>query len=301
MRGILLGLAMLAFCGPAWAREPHVGKRDNTAGPTLPAVATPAAVTVKEEPLAPDTHLAATLEKADESSLAALEWQRIAEGSTGVGRREALAHAAENYERAGLKDSAARVLRLAAGETFGAEKAVLLYRLSRVARPEDLAAVLHDLREIGGPWSEAALYQAVWRQAQAGPVRETYGLYRAGLLQQRLRETDHMLAQRAATAAVLGMVPGLGHAYLGHAASAAGLLAIWSLCGWLFLWCWRRRWWPFMVLWALPLGLLWGTSPGMAGTVADQDNAKLRRQLLAGWRDLQPVEPHPAFFIRKAD
>ncbi|HEX2859761.1 MAG TPA: hypothetical protein VHP58_06165 [Alphaproteobacteria bacterium] len=302
MRALLITIMLLcALPGLALAKgkelprtaktAAHVGKLDGAKAPTLPAIGMPS---ISEDIITekmPDTTLATQLEKAKEWALAALEWQRVAEGSKGKGRLKAIEHAAKSYEQVGQNEGAARMWRQLATERTGQERMYALYRLSQLVNGDERREIISNLKAFGGPFAEAVLYRAVWEQAQTGPVTETYGLQKAAQLQQRLAEADTMLRRRAAMAAALGVVPGMGHAYAGKTSVAAGLLCAWSLLGWLFLWCWRRRWWPFVVLWMIPFSILWGTSPGMAGTTADAQNAKLRQTLLKDWTDLHPVDP----------
>jgi hypothetical protein len=278
---------------PHGRESAHVGALDNTAAPTLKGISMPTTheVLLPDKNKLADTTLATQLEKAKEWALAALEWQRVAQDSAGTGKLKALEHAAESYENAQQKEGAARLWRQLATERTGPGRMYAFYRLSQLVSGDEQAEIIENLKAFGGPWGEAVLYHDVWKQARTGPVKKTYGLPKAVELQRRLATADLAFRQRAAMAAACGVVPGLGHAYAGKPSVAAGFLCIWSLMGWLFLFCWRRRWWPFVVLWMLPFSLLWGLSPGMAGTTADQQNAKLRLHLLQQWTDLQPIDP----------
>lgn len=293
---LTFGLLACVLClAAANAAGPRVGPLDGKRVESLPALATP--LGMAEEKIT-DTGFAEAMEAAEDWSSALLAWQQIAHDTPVWAQAEALYHIAKAQQNLGYTRAAAQTYRRMLDSAASDDaKAQAYYRLMQVSDLTEQPRLVVDMLAFqpqtvaARVWKDAALYQSVWAEAQAGAVTTTYDLPKALELQGRTKAMDADLARRAAAAARFGVLPGLGHAYLGRPQSAAAMLPVWALFGWAMFFAFRRKQWPYGFIWALAFFAIWVSGPAQARKLAETMNADTRMAAMNSWEDLMPAEP----------
>jgi hypothetical protein len=126
------------------------------------------------------------------------------------------------------------------------------------------------------PWGRAALMQLVWQQAASGRVTQTYALPQAEDLKKRLDAAAVTGQSRATNAAMLGVFPGAGHAYIGQVAQGIFLFIGWAVFTLAFLSACRHRHYAYAFVFVFPAVALWLNSPLLA---LQQARAQAQQQL----------------------
>lgn len=294
MLGLLVGVGV-AVCGYA---APKVGPLDGKRVESLPALATP--LGMAEEKIT-DTGFAEAMEAAEDWASALYAWQQVAHDTPVWAQAEALHHIARAQQNLGYTHAAAQTYRrLLDAATSDDARAEVYFYLMQLADATEQPRVVTEVLALqtqttaGKAWKNAALYHSVWAEAQAGAVTTTYELPKALELQARVKAMDADLSRRAAVAGRFGVLPGLGHAYLGRPQSAAAMLPVWALFGWAMLFAFRRRQWPYGFIWALAFFAIWVSGPAQARKLAETMNADTRMAALNSWEDVMPAAPTQA-------
>jgi hypothetical protein len=274
----ILALMMLVV-SPAFAAK--VGPLDGAAGPSLPVVGMPTLV-AETELFNPSLPL--SLEKIGLNDAALLEWARLLPDAYGEERKLVLGKLAllslrEDYEVAAnqwLSDLKAEF----PDETESLE--MLLIRLERAEGDARVPLLARLAAEFPDAESSLAERRAdVMRQAlDDGRIRQDWGVPEAVQIQAKL-QTLHSTAQRDTLLAIgLGVVPGLGYAWLGAWGETAMLLMGWCVFGWAFAAACRHRHYAYALVFALPWVGLWMNAPSAAGAMAEAQAKEARTAAL---------------------
>lgn len=276
----LLTLAiMLLLAAPTYAAQ--VGPLDGAAGPVLPAVGLP---TLMAEAELFNPSLPLSLEKIGMSDAALLEWARLLPEAYGAERKLVLSKLVLLSLRGGHDKAAALWLADLQAEFPDETESLemLLIRLER-AHGEARLPLLAQLSQTF-PTEEASLAARradVLRQAQEdGQIAQTWGVPEAVKMQAKLAELRGAAQQKVWLAIGLGVVPGLGYAWLGAWGEAAMLLLGWCVLGWAFASACRHRHYAYAMVFALPWVGLWMNAPVAAALLAEAQAKELRVQAL---------------------
>lgn len=288
-------LAMMAVCAPLWAVT--VGPLHGKAGPSLPALGTPAGSIATEELL--DTSFPASLEERGDLASALLEWQRIAHKAFGEERELALTNATRLSIALERPQVASALLKELLTQNPASHYAPeVLYHLA--TGPDTMAAAqaFGQLQTIfpHNPWTEAAQMNEVWQQAErSGKIVNTYGLPKAEDLKKRIMTLRAAEQARIGLAGAMGvLMPGLGHMYAGNMPQGIAVLIIWCLFTLAFLSACRHRHYAYSFLFIIPAAALWMTGPVVAMELAKDQARKKVEISLQKWNDLRPVLPDEA-------
>lgn len=294
---LLLGLCLPTFAQTAFnpSSTLTVGPKDNTAGPSLPPLLTPSSApevsTLVQQETLPDTGYPKWLEEQGNLPAALQAWQSVAYNTNGAERGWALLHVAHLQTQLKQPALAAQTLsqlrndgQLSTFTTLRASE--LVYRqlwVTPLAAQGPLQATVQTLP--AGPWRDAALLLQAGQRVHAGgrvPATSASALPEWLIsVPQTVQRMDAMAQQNAVLAAILSVLPGLGHLWL-QAWAAGGLtLLAWALFGWAFLSACRHRHYAYACVWVWPFVGLWLQAPVGAHALAMQHAKAAEHALLA--------------------
>jgi hypothetical protein len=303
---LLLGLSLPAFAqtapNPAPTPSPTatatvtVGPQDNTAGPSLPPLLTPTSAqppsTLVVEETMPDTGYPAWLEQQGNLPAALMAWQKLAYDTSGAERGWALlqvAHLQTQLQQFPLAAQTLSNLRNDAQlNAFTTPRtAELVYRqlwVTPLAEQGPLQATVQTLP--AGPWRDATLLLQAWQRVQAGGRVPATPQATSPLpewlvtVPQTLQRMTTLAEQNAMLAAMLSVLPGLGHLWLQAWVAGALSLLAWALFGWAFMSACRHRHYAYACVWVWPFVGLWLQAPVGAHALAMQQAHAKERALL---------------------
>jgi hypothetical protein len=279
-------LALMLLLAPVgWAAK--VGPLDGAAGPSLPAVSMPTLV-AETELFNPSLPL--SLEKIGLNDAALLEWARLLPEAYGDERRLVLGKLALLSLREGHDAAAAQWLRDLQAD-FPNEMESLEMLLIRLERTKGDARVPLLARMASAfPEAEPSLTARradVMRQAlDEGVVRQDWGVPEATQVKAKLQALEHTAQRDTLLAIGLGIIPGVGYAYLGMWGEAAMLLLGWCVLGWAFAAACRHRHYAYALVFALPWVALWMNAPVAAGLAAEAQAKSIRIEALGALKQL---------------
>lgn len=266
---------MLLLVPCAWAAK--VGPLDGAAGPSLPAVGMPSLV-AESELFNPSLPL--QLEKLGLNEAALLEWARLLNDAHGADRKMVLEKLVLLSLREGHTYAAdswlAELQEAYPDEQESLEMLLIRYEKADASQKNTVLARLTEAY----PAQEASLdvrRADVLRQAvQNGAIANTWGVMDVSAIEAVLTEQKAAGGVRVMVAIGLGVVPGLGYAYLGAFGEAAMLLLGWCVLGWAFAAACRHRHYAYALVFALPWVALWMNAPMAAGAMAEAQAQTLR-------------------------
>lgn len=147
-------------------------------------------------------------------------------------------------------------------------------------------------------WTEAAVYRDLWYRARAGEALDNLdsaNFADATELLNRLRnneENDGFYSNRVTLALALSVLPGGGHLFLQDWEGALTYFIIFMFLLVAFVYSFTQKHWPYALIWAGAIGVLYATTMHEANDIATQQVKAHRVEMMNGWVGLYPRPPY---------
>lgn len=273
------------------AAPAKVGPKDGMVVESLAPIATPDFV---EPEKMVDFTFPQNLEKAGDFSSALYAWQKTAHESSGADLLRAKLGVLRLHTQLGNTQAAQTLAGQLLTQPLPTEQAdqvrfFLVQNLQGDARKEALKPFIENRTSA---WADAALYNEAFREGWAtGKINKTYGLDKAQTLYQRLTLMEQEAKTRAASAAAMSIVPGLGHMVLQDNATSGILLTVWALLGLAFISACRHKHFSYAFVFAIPFAALWVSAAPATLQIAQEQATHKRQAAMQSWAEFLPTYP----------
>lgn len=152
------------------------------------------------------------------------------------------------------------------------------------------AAPEHTLAAGAAMWHQRLVYAYAWQLAEQGLVlpKPAEGDTRLATLQQQVKNLQHRQKVFVLAATTVGVVPGLGHIYVGNWRLGAPALLVAVVLLWALMFALRHKHRPYVAVWALLFVSFYGFVLSDLRHRLAAETAKERLTAMAGWTHLYP-------------